>query len=426
MSLPQTRVEIAFDLSEVVPDFFTLNDDTRGILTGGTVTSIYPLAGEILQDVSDTARSVSISRGRSRELDKYRVGQATMVLDNRERTYDPTDLATAYLGQIQPRKEVRLTVGNQVAFNGVVEDWSFNYDVGGDSTTTLLAVDGFSLLARQDIGGFSQGTATCDSRISAVLDASGVAFPPAKRDIAASSYVLKSGTVAADTNALAYLQSIETVEAGDFFIAANGLVTFKTRQPGIQDAAYDAAVSYDDSTTDYSYPPPALTSNVVFTDEAPGVVTVGSATEIRVPYVGIGMELGMDQVRNLVNVTFGTATYTSQNTDSQDRYGVVSLQVDGSLFQSSSDAEDLADYLVARYQQPVVRYNEVVVDLGGVDTAQIASLLALDLTDVVRIRFRPNRLNARVERVATVEGIDHQISPQRHRIIYRFSAAPGS
>lgn len=426
MTLPSTKVEIAFDLSQVVPDFFTLDDDVRGVLSGGTVTSIYPLAGDILQDVSEDVRSVNISRGRSRELEQYRVGQASVVLDNRDRSYDPTDLGTPYLGQIQPRKEVRLVVGNNVVFNGVVEDWSFNYDVSGDSTTNVSAVDGFSLLARQNIGGFSQGTATTNERIDAVLDASGVAFPPAKRDLASSALVLAAGTVAENTNALSYLQQVEQVEAGDFYIAANGLVTFKTRQPGIDDAAYDAAVDYDDATTDYSYPSPALTSNVVFTDEAQGVVTVGSETEIRVPYVGIGMELGMDQVRNLVTVTHGTATFTEQNTESQDAYGVVSLQLDADLMNSSSDAEDLAEYLVQRYQQPVVRFSQVTVELSGVQTAQVSSLLALDLTDVVRVRFKPNGLNARVERVATVEGVEHQVTPGRHRLTFRFSAAPGS
>lgn len=426
MTLPNTTVEIAFDLSQVVPDFFTLDDPVRGILTGGTVTSIYPLAGDILQDVSADTRSVTISRGRSRELEQYRVGQASVVLDNRDREYDPTDLGTPYLGQIRPRKEVRITVGNAVTFAGVVEDWSFDYDVSGDSTTSVSAVDGFALLARQDIGGFSQGTATTNERIDAVLDASGVAFPPAKRDLATSSLVLAAGTVADNTNALAYLQQIEQVEAGDFYISANGLATFKTRQPGIDDAAYDAAVGYDDATTDYAYPPPALTSNVVFTDEGQGVVSVGDATEIRVPYVGIGMELGMDQVRNLVTATHGTATFTKQNTDSQSAFGVVSLSLNADLLESSTDAEDLAQYLVDRYQQPVVRFSDVTVDLAGVQTAQVPSLLALDLTDVVRIRFQPNKSNARVERIATIEGVEHQVSPGRHRITYRFSAAPGS
>ena len=60
MPRPDTRVRIAFDLAAGgVGDFFTLNDPTKGALNNAT----FKLAGDILEDVTDDVRSVTVRRG---------------------------------------------------------------------------------------------------------------------------------------------------------------------------------------------------------------------------------------------------------------------------------------------------------------------------------------------------------------------------
>lgn len=410
MATPATTVGIAFDLSAVDPNFFTLDDPIKGVLDNVT----YLLAGEIIQDVTNYVRRVTTSRGRSRELDRYSTGQATIVLDNRERTFDPTDLTTPYLGQILPRKALQVSVDGEAAIVGNVQDWSYNYELSGDATATVTGVDGFALLTRQFVDDLSVAAESSDERINSILDA--VAWPAGKRDVQPGVTAL--GTGVATGNALSYLQSVETCEAGDFFISRDGLSTFKPRAN--DSTAYDAAVSYDSMDTPYASGLPPVTSDLIFTDES------DDGTSTFVPYVALQLELGTDLLFNTIDMTYGGDTIVAQDTDSQITYGLSTLDVNASLLSTSAQGTALAGYLVSKYSQPVARFSDVSVELAGLPTDVVGKLLALDLTDVVKVRFRPNNINARVERRSIVEGIKHDITPDRHRVTFSFSGAPGS
>lgn len=412
MTKPVTTVGIAFDLSAVDPNFFTLDDRIKGILDNET----YLLAGEIIQDVTDYVRRVSISRGRSRELDRYSTGQSTIVLDNRARTFDPTDLATPFLGQILPRKALQVSVDGETAIVGNVQDWSYSYELSGDATATVTAVDGFALLTRQLVDDVTVSAESTDERVNSILD--GVSWPAGKRAIEPGVATLASGV--ATGNALTYLQSVETCEAGDFFISREGLATFKPRGLTYDETAYDAALTYDSAVTPYSFPLPAVTSDLIFTDQG------DDGTSTFVPYVALQLELGTDLLFNTINMTYASDTIVAQDSDSQITYGLSTLDVNASLISTEAQAIVLADYLVSTYRQPVARFSEVSVELAGLPTAVVGKLLALDLTDVVKVRFRPNNINARVERRSIVEGIRHDISLDSHRVTFAFSGAPGS
>jgi len=412
MTKPVTTVGISFDLSAVDPDFFTLDDPVRGVLDNVT----YLLAGEIIQDVTQYVRRVSVSRGRSRELDRYSTGQSTIVLDNRSRTFDPNDLATPFLGQILPRKALRIAVNDETAIVGNVQDWSYAYELSGDATATVTGVDGFALLTRQLVDDLAVSAETTDERVNTILDS--VSWPAGKRDIEAGTATL--GTGVATGNALTYLQTVETCEAGDFFISREGLATFKQRGLAYDETGYDAALSYDDAVTPYSFPLPAVTSDLIFTDE------LDDGTSTFVPYVALQLELGTDLLFNTVNMTYDAATIVAQDVDSQITYGLSTLDVNASLLSTSAQGTALAEYLVSTYRQPVARFSDVTVELAGLPTDVVGKLLNLDLTDVVKVRFRPNNINARTERRSIVEGIKHDVSLDSHRVTFSFSGAPGS
>ena len=71
------KVEIGFNLSvNGVGNWFTLDDATKGKLDNVT----YKLAGEVLVDVTSKARDVSVRRGRSRTLERFTAGVASVIL----------------------------------------------------------------------------------------------------------------------------------------------------------------------------------------------------------------------------------------------------------------------------------------------------------------------------------------------------------
>ena len=128
------KVEIAFDLAaNGLGSFFTLDDPVRGKLDN----TLYVLGGDVLVDVTSTVRQVSVKRGRNRQLEKFTAGNANIVLDNRNRIYDPLNAASPYFGSIVPRKQVTISDKGQVIYTGQVADWNFDYSLSGDSTAQV-------------------------------------------------------------------------------------------------------------------------------------------------------------------------------------------------------------------------------------------------------------------------------------------------
>ena len=77
MAQPTVRVRIGF-----TQNTFTLDDLVRGVLDSAELAGATPLT-----DVTSDVQSVSISRGRSRDLDTFRTGSASIRLLNNSRKF---------------------------------------------------------------------------------------------------------------------------------------------------------------------------------------------------------------------------------------------------------------------------------------------------------------------------------------------------
>ena len=133
-------VRIAFDLSLAgAGSFLTLDDPVKGVLDGAT----YKLAGDVYVDVSDDVRSVSVRRGRSRELTAFTAGQASVVLDNRARLYDPTNMPTV---------AARTNLVTNPSFEVDTAGWIANSSTISRSTTRALFGSASLKMISSDIG----------------------------------------------------------------------------------------------------------------------------------------------------------------------------------------------------------------------------------------------------------------------------------
>ncbi len=123
---------------------------------------LVPLASVTWTDVTADLRSWSSMRGRTSELSTYAPGTATVVLDNRARSYDPTNTGGPYVNKLLPRRRIRrtLTVGatSAVVFCGFIQGFALEYpEVGLDATCTITAVDGFDVFATRELPGSAYG-----------------------------------------------------------------------------------------------------------------------------------------------------------------------------------------------------------------------------------------------------------------------------
>jgi hypothetical protein len=379
----QPTVRIAFDLSLAgAGNFFTLDDPTRGELDNTGFT----LAGDVYEDVSDNVRSVSVRRGRSRELTAFTAGQASVVLDNRARLYDPTagTAVTPYGPSILPRKAIAIEVGGQALFTGIVEDWDLRFSLDGDAITTAKSTDGFTLLAGETI---TAGTATpqgSGARVAAVLD--DVDWPVAKRRIDTGVASLGADVVGDNVTALSYLQSIDVSEGGALFVAKDGSIEFLER------------------TASQSTP------LVNFTDDGTGV-----------PFSDISLEFGTESLYTEVSVEYvgGTAVATA-GTAVTGKYGMSELSIK-TLLANSGEADDIAAFYLFRYSEPQVRVDGLEVRMNGLSSVQQGQVLSLELGDPVGIVFTPQGIGDPIERTVVVDQIEHSISPADHVVKLNFS-----
>lgn len=385
MANPQTKVYIGFDLTASGGNFFALDDTTRGVLD-----STYVLGGDVLVDVSEYVVGITVDRGKSRELDRFTAGQATVKFNNDTRVFDPFYSGSPYYTQILPRKQVVIESNGVRQFSGYIDDWDLEYELGVKSFATIKCIDGFLQLSATELAEFTNTSQTSGQRIVEILNRPEVAWPVGERDIDTGQQTLQADTVAESTNVLNYLQLIESSEPGSLFIAKDGSLTFRDR-----------------ITT------PPLVNTIVFADnltEAESVVY----NEIQVVY-------GSELLHNRVVVTReGGTPQISDSLTSQSIYGVQSLSLDGLLIDTDDNSLKLANYLLGKYDQPELRFSAVGFSLEEKSGTDQGELLALEINDVVKIKFTPNNVGDPIEEYGVITGIQHSIGINFHQITFEF------
>jgi hypothetical protein len=383
MSIPATTVEVGFDLSALGGPFFILDDPVQGVLDN----TEYTLGGTLFYDISEYVRSVSIARGKSRQLDRFTAGGANIELNNNDRAFDPVNTASPFFGQIIPKRTIKIETGGSAVFYGVVDDWNLSYDISGLSTAGAECVDGFTLLAQRALTASTETSQKTGARINAILDRSEVNWPSSLRDIDTGATTVQADIIEDGTNALEYLQLVTSTEPGSIFMGADGFIVFKDRSVA-----------------------PVSTGLVVFADDGSGV----EFSEVQVVY-------GSELLYNYVQVERNNGgTAIAFDTDSINSYGQQALIQSGLLMNSDSDALELANYLLGQYSEPEYRFETLTVQLEAISPTDQANVLGLEIGDTAQIKFTPNNVGSQIDKYATIIKIDHEILPMSHRITFGF------
>lgn len=384
MANPETKVYIAFDLTASGGNFFALDDPVRGELD-----STYVLGGDILVDVTQYVASVSIDRGKSRELDRFTAGNATVVLHNDDRTFDPFYADGPYFSQILPRKQVVIETNGIRQFSGYIDDWDLEYQLGGKSFATITCIDGFLQLSAAELSAFTNVSQTSGERIIEILNRPEVAWPAGERDIDTGQATLQADTVADNTNVLQYLQLVEASEPGALFINKSGALTFRDR-----------------ITT------PPIINTIIFADDE-------RAESVK--YNTVEVMYGSELLHNRITITrTGGTAQVADDLVSQSIYGVQALSQDGLLIDTDENAAQLANYLLGKYNEPELRFSAVGVTLHDKSTSDQAEILNLEINDVVLIVFTPNGVGDPIEEYGVITGITHSIGIATHQVTFEF------
>ena len=387
----QVIMELGFEVN-----YFTLNDATLGVLDGEG-----RLDGTLIgDDVAEYVQEISISRGRSDQLQTFNAGTATITLLNNDRRFDPINEDSPYWNPttnksgVTPRRKVTIKSNGVPLFIGRITDIDVVYNPQrstasiDNSTVVITAADDFVLLANTFIGSpITPSAELSGTRVTNILDLPEVAYP-ATRNIDAGTATLGGGAtfdIAANTNVLSYLQNVAIAEQGYFYVAANGDITFTDRV-----SASFASVS------------------ATFSDQA----------GIDLPYTGLSVLYGQEFLYNKVVASVeGGTDQTANDAASQTEYGISTLNLSGLLLEDDAAASTLASDLLARYKQPVYRFDKLQTIYNLLDLGQQADVTNLEIADVIDItRTYPTGSPASVTLPYSIESVKHSITPSSHRV----------
>jgi hypothetical protein len=343
-------------------------------------------------DVSAYVRSVSTSRGFSRDLQAWEAGTASVVLDNRDGRFSPANLAgpyvTAGVTQVRPWRPIRITAtyaGTTFPiYRGYVQAWVEGYVIGPtnsvDAISTVSCVDELAALARFD--GAEQGSVgageTTGRRIHRILDSAG---HTGDRAIDDGVHTVQATTLAQD--AVTEMKLVADSEGGALWIDADGTVMFVDQLALIEDPR----------------------SNTV-------QATYGDGGGSEIAYSDIELAYDGSLLANIATLSrSGGTAQTSADAASRALYGDARYARSDLVCETDAQVDTLADIWVARYSQPEQRVTRITLSPRRDPATMYPDLLGRKIRDLVRVKRRPPG-SYTITRDVYVAGISHQITAE--------------
>ena len=279
-------------------------------------------------DVSAYVLKIDIKRGRQQALSEIGTGIATVVFDNQDRRFDPTNTSSPYSPNVIPNKPIRISAVYDSTtyrlFEGFIEQFPQQFVASGNqSITTVTALDAFALfkLARHTD---NESQELSSVRIANILDEIG--WSSGKRDIATG--VLNLQAVTEDQDALSALRLTAQSEGGEIFMAKDGDVKFNNRR------------------------------TLLLNQTSAGTFGIGVG---EIPYNDVALNFDNTLLRNDWRITrVGGTEQTAQDTTSITKYGSRIVKRTGQLQVSDADALSVAQQLEAKFGDVGERVDSMV------------------------------------------------------------------
>ena len=390
MSTPTMQVMVGFQSTTGFGSPFLLNDAFYGVLnTAGRGT----LGGVTMVDLTSIVESVNITRGRSRQLDQFNAGTATIAFDNASQILNPSNTSSPYYPFVLPRCPVQILANGIPIYTGLVTDWNLDYDISNEDMMYASCSDQFTVLANQALTAVTPSAEASGTRINTVLSYSEVNYQGA-RAIDTGSSTLGAYAIAQDTNVLNYLQQINTSEQGYLFMSASGTLTFKGRSSVLNPVA---GATFNTNGTGLPY----QTLMNQYGDE--------------LLYNNISTQSPAGSVQNTTNAT-SIALYQSQT------YQLLDL-----LNSTTTEVAGLGNYLLGKYQNPVLRFTGLSTQMAALSSANQNIVLGLDLTSICTVvkNFVIGTPSTETQTLI-VSGVSHNITPGSHVVAFTFESTDGN
>jgi hypothetical protein len=369
---------------------FLLNDAFYGVLN---TTGRGTLGGVTMVDLTYLVESVNITRGRSRQLDQFNAGTATIAFDNASQILNPSNTSSPYYPFVLPRCPVQILANGVPIYTGLVTDWNLDYDISNEDIMYASCSDQFTVLANQALNAVTPSAEASGTRINTVLSYSEINYQGA-RAIDTGSSTLGAYAIVQDTNVLNYLQLINTSEQGYLFMSANGTLTFKGRSSVLNPVA-----------------------GATFNTNGTGL-----------PYQTLVNQYGDELLYNyIVTQSPAGAKQTASNATSIALYQAQQYSLLDLLNSTTTEVAALGNYLLGKYQNPVLRFTGLSTQMAALSATNQNIVLGLDLTSICTVvKNFVTGTPATETQTLIVSGISHNITPGSHIVSYTFESTDGN
>lgn len=367
-----------------------------------------PTDWTVLHDSSDrTMRSVQIHQGRQRLLAQTEVGSATAVIDNRDRSLDPT-----LHPEVKPgvHLQIQAVLGSQTIdlFRGYVRSFGQAWVEEADATSEIVAEDAFSLLARYELESDAIGEMSTGDHLAAVLALYGW---PAPGSIPSGTTWWLLGQVGAselgtntilgeqaqqfddgtatimaltlEGNLLTHLLNVaERTEQGTFYAGPSGDLIFRERPPISE----------------------------------PSIGTWGDGSgELR--YAELVMAYDDDEQYNDIRLTRRGDSVPSTASDVPTDMPPLTLAIEDTLFSTVGQQDAMATELLTRYKQPTLHPIQIIMRPPYESLLWLA-VLGTELGSKITVRRRPPGGGDMIELDCLILGMTHDITPSSWQITW--------
>jgi len=390
MTVPTMQVMVGFQSTTGFGTPFQLDDAFYGVLN---TTGRGTLGGVTMVDLTSLVESVNINRGRSRQLDQFNSGSATIAFNNDGQQLNPTNTSSPYYPYVLPRCPVQILANGIPIYTGLVTDWNLDYDISNQDMMYASCSDQFTVLANQALNAVTPSSQTTGARINTILDLTEINYQGA-RSIDTGSSTLGAFAISQDTNCLNYLQQVNTSEQGYLFMSANGTLTFKGRSSVLNPVA-----------------------GATFNTDGTGL-----------PYQTLINQYGDELLYNyIITQSPAGAVQTTSNAASIALYQAQQYALTDLLNSTTTEVAGLGNYLLGRYQNPVLRFTGLSTQLAALSSTNQNIALTLDFTSICTVvKNFVVGTPATETQTLIVSGVSHSITPGSHIISYTFESTDGN
>lgn len=357
-----------------------------------------PLDTPTWTDVSAYVRGLRIRRGRNDELGRMEAGEAEVVLDNRDRRFDPTHAAGPYYPNVLPMRKISIrATWNAVTYDvytGFIEAWPTAWPLSTDSTVTLTCADAFMYFALVDWIAVSFSASSAKDMINDILTFAN--WPPLDRSIDDSITTMQAWS-ATQEPIFGWLQRLTDSENGFLWIGADGTVYFRERHYRLTHTASN-------------------TSQATFGDSG-----------VELPYTAIAPTFDQTYIRNDVIITrTGGVAQEAADTTSFSQYFRRKYTKTDLLMPTDSEALAAATWVMTQYKDPALRFRSITINPQVDNTNLWPQALGRDFHDRITVKRRPPGGGSAISQDCWIEGVEHTVDVPNNTWLTSWNLSPAN